>query len=194
MNQIKDINLGDFLSFKASDGFYRVLFCSSIQKSKSPYHFNFSVTTIKSKIKPNIKDIRSSHYYGKGNRNSFKFDESALKKMWELHPEIKPYYLGTYELLITRKSFISFRDKFELIDNLPILENLMQNGSGGMNASDLDVLDNFLVNRVQDFMKEQSQKKYSTEAILKFEYENKEHTDNNIYNSLWQRAKSKLNL
>jgi hypothetical protein len=173
MNKIKDINIGDFLSFESSDGFYSVLFCSSVQKSRSPYFFNFSVTTIKSKSKPTIKDIRDSHYYGKGNRNGYKFKENELEKIWELHPEIKPNYLGTYELLITRKDFMSFRDKFELISSLPVLENLNQNGSGGMNASDLDVLDELFVKRIESFMKNQNQEKYLTEAILKLEYERK---------------------
>ena len=185
MNKIKDINFGDFLSFKASDGFYRVLFCTSVQKSRSPYYFNFSATTIRTKEKPTIADIRNSKYYGKGNRNGRKFEENELEKMWKFHPEIKPNYLGTYELLITRKDFMSFRDKFELIENLPILDNLMLNGSGGMNASDLDVLDNLLVSRIENFMEEQNQKKYSTEAILKLEYKNKARTGNNGYNSLW---------
>ncbi len=167
MNKIKDIKIGDFLSFEASDGFYRVLFCSSVQKSRSPYFFNFSITTIKSKAKPTINDIRDSHYYGKGNQNGHQFKKNELEKMWELHPEIKPNYLGTYELLITRKSFMSFRDKFELISNLPVLENLDLNGNGGMNASDLNILDDLFVNRMDSFMTSQNQEKYLTEAILK---------------------------
>ncbi|WP_299436860.1 hypothetical protein [uncultured Aquimarina sp.] len=170
MNKLKDINFGDFLSFKASDGFYRVLFCSSVQKSRSPYYFNFSATTIKAKEKPTINDIRNSKYYGKGNRNGYKFENNELEKIWDLHPEIKPNYLGTYELLITRKNFMSFRDKFELISNLPILKNLNKNGNGGMNASELNILDNFFVNRIEKFMTEQNQEEYLTEAILKLDY------------------------
>jgi hypothetical protein len=68
---------------------------------------------------------------------------------------------------------MSFRDKFELISSLPVLENLNQNGSGGMNASDLDVLDELFVKRIESFMKNQNQEKYLTEAILKLEYERK---------------------
>ena len=204
MNKIKDINIGDFLSFEASDGFYRVLFCSSVQKSRSPYFFNFSVTTINSESKPTIKDIRDSQYYGKGNRNGHKFEKNELEKMWEFHPEIKPNYLGTYELLITRKDFMSFRDKFELITSLPILENLNQNGSGGMNASDLNVLDDLFVNRIESFMKNQNQEKYLTEAILKLENKKKHilattyknnggnpaKTNNSNNNKLWSQLKS----
>ena len=167
--------------FKASDGFYRVLFCSSVQKSRSPYFFNFSVTTIKTVEKPTINDIRNSQYYGKGNRNDHRFEEIELEKIWGFHPEIKPYYLGTYELLISRKDFMSFGDNFELIANLPILENLILNGSGGMNAGDLHVLDNLLVSTIESFMKDQNQQKYSTEAILRLDYENKAHTGNNSY-------------
>ena len=184
MNKIKDINFGDFLSFKASDGFYRVLFCSSVQKTRSPYFFNFSATAIKSKTKPTIKDIRESYYYGKGNRKGYEFGKNELEKMWELHPEIKPNYLGAYELLITKKDFMSFRDEFELITNLPILENLNRNGSGGMNASDVKVLDDLFVNRIESFMKTQSQDKYLTEAIIKLDYKIKARTGNKVYKKL----------
>jgi len=192
MNKIKDVKIGDFLSFKTSDGFYRVLFCSSVQKSRSPYFFNFSATTIKSKTKPTINDIRSSHYYGKGSRNRQKFEEDELKKMWGLHSEIKPNYLGTYELLITRKDFMSFKKDFEFISNIPILENLNLNGSGGMNASNINVLDDLFVNRIENFMKSQGQEKYLTEAIIKLEYKIKAHTGNNGYNSLWFSGRKKL--
>ncbi len=167
MNKINDIEIGDFFSFKTSDGTYRVLFCTSFQKSRSPYFYNFTATTIKSNKKPTINDIRESYFYGKGNRSTLEFNNNELNKMWRLHPEIKPYYLGTYELLITRKDFMTFNDKFELIFNIPILEKLNMNGSGSMNASDLSFLDNFFVNRIETFMEDQNQKKYLIEAIIK---------------------------
>ncbi len=194
MKKIKDIHIGDFLTFKASDGYYRVLFCSNIQKSRSPYSFNFCATTIKLSTKPTIQDIRNSYYFGKGNRNSHKFDENELKKMWAIHPEIKPYFLGSYALFIMRKDFMSFRDRFEFICNLPILEKLEQNGDGGMNSSNISILDDLFVNKIESFMKNQNQVKYRTEAILKLDYKEETHTANNGYNSLWQSIKTKLKL
>ncbi|MGC6431503.1 MAG: hypothetical protein ACON5F_10720 [Jejuia sp.] len=184
MQKIKDISIGDFLTFKASDGLYRVLFCLNVYKERSPHHFDFAATAIRQESKPSIQDIRSSDFFGKGNRKDFRFDEEELIKMWEIHPEIKPYYLGTYGLLITRKAFMSFRERFELVCNLPILETLEQNGSGGLNASDMDLIDDLFVNRLDSFMESQGQTRFKTEAILRLEYKEKAHTGNNKYRSL----------
>ena len=50
--------------------------------------------------------------------------ETILKiKMWNLHPEINPYHLGSYGFLIWRKDFLNFRDNFELIGNIEIIDN-----------------------------------------------------------------------
>lgn len=169
MLAIKEIKTGDFVTFKASDGLYRIIFCIGVNKERSPHHFDFALTTLKSGIKPSLTDIRNSEFYGKGNRKDFRFEDTELEKMWRIHPEIKPYYLGTYGMLITRKALVSFKDKFELICNLPILENLGQNGNGGMNGSDFDILDDLFVKRLESFMKKQGQGKFRIESILKLE-------------------------
>ena len=167
MVKINNISIGDFLTFKASDGLYRVIFCSNIFKERSPHFFDFGATSISKYEKPTISDVINAEFYGKGNRNSFRFKEKELDKMWKIHPEIKPYYLGIFMLLITRKGLVSFRERLEFICNLPILENLEQNGTGGTNVSTIESLNGFFIEDTEDFMDKQSQCKYKIEAIIK---------------------------
>ena len=86
------------------------------------------------------------NFLGIGNiaNDYFKYPDKQLNKMWTIHPEIKPYFLGSYGVLIWRKDFIKFRDNFELIGNLKIVDNLDKNGNGSMNASDWTFLNQFL--------------------------------------------------
>ncbi len=109
-----DIVHGDLISFKASDGNYKVLLCTSAFKDKSPHYFTFAALSYSSSIKPDISNILSSEFLGIGNtRNDlFKYPEAQLEKMWANHPEIKPCFLGSYDLIIWRKYFMKMSGQF----------------------------------------------------------------------------------
>ena len=167
--KITQINQGDFLTFKATDGNFKVIFCTSVNKESSPHSFEFAATNYSQKNKPTIEDIINSKFYGIGNRRSdyFKYSNEQLERMWSIHPEIKPYFLGSYGLAIWRKDFMRFRDNFELISNLKIVNNLDKNGNGGMNASGMEVLNNLFVDNINELMERRGQQLFRTDAILK---------------------------
>jgi len=168
MELIKDINQGDVLTFKANDGKYKAILCTSTYKQRSPFFYNFVALTYDSFEWPQLKDIRAAHFYGKGNIKDdyFKYSDVQREKIWAVHPEIKPYSLGGYGLLIVRKDFMKFRNKMEYVGNLRIVDHLEKNGSGSMNASDWDLLADFFVDRYKSVLEERGQNAFKVEAIV----------------------------
>ncbi|MFC6999051.1 hypothetical protein [Rufibacter roseus] len=166
---IKDINQGDILTFRAADGRYKVLLCTSTYKDKSPQNFTFAALTVDEQEKPTIQSIIESEFFGIGNRKNdyFKYSNKELEWMWTVHPEVKPFYIGSYGLTIWRKEFMRFRENFELIGNLEIVNNLDKNGSGSMNASDWDYLRDFFSGEYHPVLLNRGQKLFRIESIIK---------------------------
>ena len=169
MQKIRDVNQGDILTFKAADGRYKALLCTSTYKEKSPRNFTFAALAYDSVEKPTLESICETDFFGIGNRKSdyFKYADNELDRMWTLHPEVKPYYLGSYGLIIWRKDFMKFRDNFEFIGNVKIADNLDKNGSSGMNASDWNFLQAFFNEKFKTILPERGQAVFKVKAILR---------------------------
>lgn len=168
MQIIKDINKGDLLVFKATDDKYKALLCTSTYKDKSPQHFTFALLTYDSVTKPTLANILDCNFWGIGNTQNdlFRYSDNELSRMWIIHPEIKPNFLGSYGLLIWRKDFMKFRDNFELIGNLKIVEHLDKNGNGSMNASDWNYLSQFFSGNYISVLSNRGQQPFKLKAIL----------------------------
>lgn len=168
MQKIKDVNQGDLLTFKGSDNKYKVLLCTSTYKDRSPQNFTFAALTYDSLSKPTISNLIDTEFFGIGNtKNDYiKYSEVELGKMWTLHPEIKPYFLGSYGIVVWRKDFMKFRDNFEFIGSLKIVNNLDKNGNGSMNASGWTFLDQFFRNNYILVLSNRGQKPFKLKSIL----------------------------
>lgn len=169
MKKIANINQGDLLTFKATDDKYKVFLCTSTYKEKSPQNFSFAALTYDNEDKPTVEDILHTDFWGIGNTKNdyFKYSDIELNQMWRIHPETKPYFLGSYGLIIWRKDLMKFRDNFEIIGNLKIVDNLDKNGNGGMNASDWDFLKDFFTNKINSVLPDRGQKTFKLKAIIK---------------------------
>ncbi len=169
MQKIKDINKGDIFAFKSTDGRYKALLCTSMYKEKSPQNFTFAALTYDNLKKPTIENICESEFYGIANRKSniFKYSDIELERMWNIHPEVKPYDLGSYGLIIWRKDFMKLHENFELIGNIKIVDHLDKMGSGSMNASDWNYLQDFFNKKFKTVLFDKGQIAYKIKAILK---------------------------
>lgn len=169
MKKITYINQGDLLTFKTADERYKVLLCTSASKEKSPQNFSFAALTYDNEDKPTVEDILLSDFWGIGNTKNdyFKYSDIELNKMWNIHPETKPYFLGSYRLIIWRKDFMKFRDNFEIIGNLKIVDNLDNNGNGGVNPSDWSFITDFFTFKINSILPERGQKTFKLKAIVK---------------------------
>jgi hypothetical protein len=168
MHKITDINQGDVLIFKATDNKYKVLLCTSTYKVKSPQYFIFAAMTYDSLEKPTILNILESEFFGIGNTKNeyYKYSEKELNKMWTIHPETKPYFLGSYGFVFWRKDFFKTRDNFEVIGNLNIVDNLDKNGNGSINVSDWLYLNQFFSNNYIQVLSNRGQNPYKLKSIL----------------------------
>jgi len=168
MKKNKEVNKGDLLTFKAADGKYKALLCTSVYKDKSPHNFSFAVLTYDSIEKPTFEKILEGEFFGIGNRYScFAYSDNEVERMWTLHPEINPYHLGSYGLIIWRKEFVKFRDNIEIIGNIEIIDHLDKNGNGGMNGSDWNFLQDFFNEKFKTILPDRGQKVFKIKAILR---------------------------
>jgi hypothetical protein len=169
MHKIRVVNQGDVLTFKVAGGRHKALLCTSTYKERSPQNFTFAALTYDSVDEPTVESICESEFYGIGNRKSdyFKYSDSELRRIWTIHPEIKPYDLGSYGLIIWRKDFMKFRDNFKLVGNIDIIDHLDKNGSGGINASDWSFLQSFFNEKFETFFPDKGQRVFKVKAILR---------------------------
>lgn len=169
MTTIKEIKMGDLLTFKASDNNYKVLLCTSVYKERSPHYYTFAALTYSGEEKPTLPDAIDSKFFGVGNTHNeiFKYSDAALVKIWSIHPEIKNYLLGSYGFTIWRKDFMKFQEHFEFIGNLQILEHIDKNGCGSVNASSWDFLKNFFNEELEAILRYRGQKMYKVKSIIK---------------------------
>ena len=169
MTTIKEISKGDVLTFKGSDNRHKAILCTSCYKEKSPHNFTFAALTFDSERRPQLEDIYESEFYGIGNIKDdyFEYSSSERKRIWTAHPEIKPYSLGSYGLVIWRKDFMKFRDKVELVGNIDIVDNLDKNGRGSMNSSDWDFLREFFTDKYKTVLEERGQKTFKLRSIIR---------------------------
>jgi len=168
MQKSRSIHKGDLLTFKATDNKYKVLLCTSTYQAKSPHSYTFAVLTYDSVDKPTNLNILDSEFLGVANTKNdyFKYSAEELTKMWTIHPETKPYFIGSYGLIIWRKDFIKFQDNFELLGNIKIIDNLDKNGNGSMNASDWSVLNHFFSSNYIILLSTRGQKPFKLKSVL----------------------------
>jgi hypothetical protein len=62
---------------------------------------------------------------------------------------------------------MKFRDNFEIIGNLKIVDNLDNNGNGGMNPSDWSFITDFFTFKINSVLPERGQKTFKLKAIVK---------------------------
>jgi hypothetical protein len=169
MRKITDINQGDLLTFKAADNRYKALLCISTYKEKSPQNYTFAALTYDSIEKPSIENLYESEFFGIGNTRDeyYSYSEEDLKRIWTIHPEVKPYCLGAYGLLIFRKDFMKIRDNFEFIGNFKIIDNLDKQARGSMNASDWALLKDFFSEKYKTLLPERGQKTFKVKSIVR---------------------------
>jgi hypothetical protein len=168
MIKIQSLSPGDVLSFVADDNKYKAMLCTSIQNNRSPQHCIFAATTYSSDNKPSLEDILHSDFYGVGNTKNeyFAYTESELKNMWTIHPEVKPYFIGSYSFIIWKKNLRRFQSNLELVGNLGIISNVDLHGNAGVNASSWDFLRQFFTDHGLNMLSEKGQRTYSLKSIL----------------------------
>ncbi|WP_286896771.1 hypothetical protein [Sphingobacterium sp. UBA6317] len=62
---------------------------------------------------------------------------------------------------------MKFRDNFEIIGTLNVIDHLDKNGNGSMNISNWELIKDFFANRINSVMPDRGQKTFKVGAIIK---------------------------
>lgn len=129
-------NPDDVLTFKLNDGNYKAVICTSIDQYRGQCNYILVPTTYSSPIKPSItdfcdKDILGRQFGSGYDQNSTQQQQPGIERIWELSGGNCNFFFGVIKIAVDHKDFIQFKDRFEKVGTIRIIEGLKQTGSLG---------------------------------------------------------------
>lgn len=126
----------DLLAFKLTDGNFRVVICSSIEQYRGQCNYNLVPTTYNSKKKPTVNDLIDKEILGTRigsgyDQQTTKEKQPGIERIWNLDGGNCNYFIGIVKYAVDHKDLVHFKEKFEKIGSLKIVEGLKQTGSYG---------------------------------------------------------------
>jgi len=131
----------DLLTFRIKDGNYRAVICISIDQYRGLCNYILVPTTYNSIKKPSIEDLKDKEILGRQigsgyDQQTTKEMQPGIEKIWNMTNRNCNFFFGVIQLAVDHKDFIKFKDKFEKVGTLKIIEGLKKMGS-------FDYVDNF---------------------------------------------------
>lgn len=168
MKKLDKISIGDVLTFNLNNGFYRVFICTKREIERSPHYYIFSCLNYNSKRVPTVAEVLECDFFGAITRstNYLPYSDAENEKIWSFYPNIRPNILGNYGILISRKDLMKFNDRIEKICNFKIIENLDLHGTGSMNASSWDYINEFFDEDYKKIFLERGQNLFKVKSIV----------------------------
>lgn len=126
----------DLLTFQLKDGNYAVMVCTTINQYRGQCDYVLVPTTYHSTKKPTPSDLLNEHILGRtigsgyDKKTTLKM-QPGLERIWNLKGANGNYFFGLIEHAVTHKDFLSFKDRFEKIGTLKIIDGLKKSGSFG---------------------------------------------------------------
>lgn len=126
----------DLLTFQLKDGNYRAVICATIDQYRGHCNYILVPTTYNSNKKPTVEDLKDKEIVGRQigtgyDQQTTKEHQPGIERIWELVGGNCNFFFGIDMLTIDHKDFINFKDKFEKVGSLQIVEGLKQYGSFG---------------------------------------------------------------
>ena len=159
----------DLLAFQLRDGSYRAVICAAIDQYRGQCNYILIPTTYNSTEKPSVNNLKEKEILGRqigsgyDQQTTTREMQPNIDRVWSLSGGDSNYFFGLIQMAVDHKDFIKFKDKFEKVGTLKIMEGLKRMGSFGY-AEDFERFEttfNDLDNHVKIFQ----QKKYPV-AIL----------------------------
>ena len=158
----------DLLAFKLKDGNYRAVVCAAIEQYRGECSYRLVPTTYDSEKKPSAEDLRDKEILGRQigsgyDQHTTKEMQPGIERIWNLSGGNCNFFFGVVHLGVSHKDFVEFKDKFEKVGTLKIVEGLKQAGSVGY-------LQNFerfedVFGDLEKHIKAFNYKKYPVEAL-----------------------------
>lgn len=126
----------DLLTFQLKDGNYRVVICASIDQYRGQCNYILVPTTYNSNKKPTVDALKDKGILGRQIGSSYnqqitKEHQPGIERVWKFVGGNCNFFFGVVKLAVDHKDFINFKDKFEKVGSLQIVEGLKQTGSFG---------------------------------------------------------------
>lgn len=126
----------DLLTFQLKDGNYRAVVCTSIDQYRGQCNYILVPTTYNSSIKPTVEKLIDKEILGRVigsgyDQQTTKERQPGIERIWQLTGKNCNFFFGVIKLAVNHKDFINFKDRFEKIGTLKIIEGLKETGSFG---------------------------------------------------------------
>jgi hypothetical protein len=158
----------DLLTFQLKDGNYRAVICASIDQYRGQCNYILVPTTYNANKKPTVEDLKDKEILGRQigsgyDQQTTKERQPGIERVWELTGGNCNFFFGVIKLAVDHKDFINFKDKFEKVGTLKIIEGLKETGSFGYeeNFERFETIFSDLENHIKIFQ----QKKYPVTTL-----------------------------
>lgn len=126
----------DLLTFQLKDGNYRAVICASIDQYRGQCNYILVPTTYNSDKKPTVDRLKDKEILGRQIGSGYDQEttremQPGIERIWEVTGGNCNFFFGVIKLAVDHKDFINFKDRFEKVGTLRIIEGLKQTGSFG---------------------------------------------------------------
>jgi hypothetical protein len=126
----------DLLAFQLKDGSYRAIICATIEQYRGNCNYIFVPTTYNSNKKPNVENLMDKELLGRQigsgyDQNMIRELQPGIERIWELKGGNCNFFFGIDKIAVQHKDLANFKDRFEKVGSLQIIEGLKQTGSFG---------------------------------------------------------------
>jgi len=126
----------DLLTFQLKDGKYRAVICASIDQYRGQCNYILVPTTYNANKKPTVEDLKDKEILGRQIGSGYDQEttremQPGIDRIWNLSDRHSNFFFGVIQLAVDHKDFIKFKDKFEKVGTLKIVEGLKKMGSFG---------------------------------------------------------------
>jgi hypothetical protein len=148
----------DLLTFKLKDGNYRAVICALIDQYRGHCSYILVPTTYNSNKKPSVEDLKNKEILGRMmfsglNRKATLEKQPGINRVWEFVGGNTTSQFGLVKFAVDHKDFMNFKDKFEKVGILKIMDGLKYTSSIGyeQNFERFEEIFNDLENEIRIF-------------------------------------------
>lgn len=126
----------DLLAFKLKNGNYSAVICATIEQYRGQCNYILVPTTYNSSKKPTLEDLKDKAILGLEigsgyDQSTTREMQPGIERIWDLSGGDCNCFFGVVELAVDHKDFVHFKDRFEKVGTLKIIEGLKKTGSLG---------------------------------------------------------------
>lgn len=126
----------DLLTFQLKDGNYSAVICATIEQYRGQCNYILVPTTYNSSKKPTLEDLKDKVILGLEigsgyDQSTTREMQPGIERIWDLSGGDGNCFFGVVELAVDHQDFIHFKDRFEKVGTLKIIEGLKKTGSLG---------------------------------------------------------------